>query len=151
MCVIFHLFQLSKMNNESFVEKLKKIAREKKEARRSILHEWEKITTWRSGCYGRQNVERRTSSLSIFFSKLWPSKVNWRKVTSFNEDRDWSSKVAMFVLGTCNFFFSSWTKNGGAIKNFRMIFPKIETINIANTIFIYNSFCTTFCTKFLEP
>jgi hypothetical protein len=32
-----------------------------------------------------------------------------------------------------------------------MIFPKIETINIANTIFIYNSFCTTFCTKFLEP
>jgi hypothetical protein len=39
MCVIFHLFQLSKMNNESFVEKLKKIAREMKEARRIILHE----------------------------------------------------------------------------------------------------------------
>ncbi len=65
MCVIFHLFQLSKMNNESFVEKLKKIAREMKEARRIILHEWERITTWRTGCYGRLNVERRTSSTSI--------------------------------------------------------------------------------------
>jgi hypothetical protein len=38
MCVIFHLFQLSKMSNESFVEKLKKFAREKKEVRSKKKH-----------------------------------------------------------------------------------------------------------------
>ncbi len=51
----------------------------------------ERITTWRSGCYGRQNVERRTSStfkissitfsssLSIFFFRLWPQEGELNK------------------------------------------------------------------------
>lgn len=60
MCVIFHLFQLSKMSNESFVEKLKKIAREKKKKQEEAfcMNESElqneevvatKDKTWRKG------------------------------------------------------------------------------------------------------
>jgi len=90
----------------------------KKEERGKKKHfAWmrERITTWRSGCYGRQNVERRTSStfrissitfsssLSIFFFRLWPKKVNWIKVTSFNKEKEWSFDV-VFALGTINYF-----------------------------------------------
>ncbi len=122
-------------------------------------------------CWKNKEILTRKKERVKKKHSLWPREraIMWKNGTA--KKKQWKElkrvyivwkeqgmkfrSVYIFFKSIWDFFSSNNAWNSCAIKLWRQgwlaFLLRIETINKANTIFIYNSFCTTFSTRFLEP